>query len=163
MSAGPPDPGAGRPASQSLVETVNLVFPEDANPKGTIFGGRVLQWVDMAGAMAAQRHCRQMVVTAVMDAVMFRAPIFVGEYAVIRAWVNRAWHTSMEVEVRVEAEAPLTGERRLSVEAYVTFVAVDGADHPTPVPPLIPQTPEEALRFQAAEKRRNARMALRQS
>jgi acyl-CoA hydrolase len=146
-----------------LVETVNLVFPEDANPKGTIFGGRVLQWVDMAGAMAAQRHCRQMVVTAVMDAVMFRAPIFVGEYAVIRAWVNRAWHTSMEVEVRVEAEAPLTGERRLSVEAYVTFVAVDAADQPTPVPPLAPQTPDEILRFQAAETRRKARMALRRS
>ena len=98
-----------------------------------------------------------------MDTVVFRAPIYVGEYAVVKAWVNRAWHTSMEVEVRVEAEAPLTGERRLSVEAFVTFVAVDAHDHPTPVPPFIPQTPLEEDRFLAAEKRRAARMAYRQS
>lgn len=163
MSAGAPDPGPGRPAGLSLVETVNLVFPEDANPKGTIFGGRVLQWVDMVGAMAAQRHCRQIVVTAVMDTVVFRAPIFVGEYAVLKAWVTRAWHTSMEVEVCVEAESPLTGERRLSVEAFVTFVAVDSQDRPTPVPPVIPSTAQEEERFQAAARRRAARMAFRQS
>ncbi len=153
----------GEVAGQPLTETVNLVFPEDANPKGTIFGGRILQWVDMVGAMAAQRHCRQIVVTAVMDTVVFRAPIYVGEYAVVKAWVNRAWHTSMEVEVRVEAEAPLTGERRLSVEAFVTFVAVDIHDRPTAVPPFIPQTPQETERYLAAEKRRAARMAFRQS
>lgn len=171
MSATPPPAEDGsspyqeaeHPACQAVTETVNLVFPEDANPKGTIFGGRILQWVDMVGAMAAQRHCRQIVVTAVMDTVVFRAPIYVGEYAVVKAWINRAWHTSMEVEVRVEAEAPLTGERRLSVEAFVTFVAVDAHDHPTPVPPFVPQTPLEEARFLAAEKRRAARMAYRQS
>lgn len=152
---------AARPASASVVETVNLVFPEDANPKGTIFGGRVLQWVDMVGAMAAQRHCRQIVVTAVMDAVVFRAPIYVGEYAVAKAWVNRAWRSSMEVQVRVEAEAPLTGERRLSTEAFLTFVAVDAQDRPTAVPPLLPETPEEQERYAAAERRRAARMAFR--
>lgn len=152
---------AARPACASVVETVNLVFPEDANPKGTIFGGRVLQWVDMVGAMAAQRHCRQIVVTAVMDAVVFRAPIYVGEYAVAKAWVNRAWRSSMEVQVRVEAEAPLTGERRLSTEAFLTFVAVDAQDRPTLVPPLMPETPEEQERFEAAERRRAARMAFR--
>lgn len=161
-SAAPTQPvPAARPACASVVETVNLVFPEDANPKGTIFGGRVLQWVDMVGAMAAQRHCRQIVVTAVMDAVVFRAPIYVGEYAVAKAWVNRAWRSSMEVQVRVEAEAPLTGERRLSTEAFLTFVAVDAQDRPTVVPPLMPETPEEQERFAAAERRRAARMAFR--
>ncbi len=167
MSADPPpaDDGAILRHSEDhrhVTETVNLVFPEDANPKGTIFGGRILQWVDMVGAMAAQRHCRQIVVTAVMDTVVFRAPIYVGEYAVVKGWINRAWRTSMEVEVRVEAEAPLTGERRLSVEAFLTFVAVDAHDHPTPIPPFIPQTPQEEERFLAAAKRRDARMAYRQ-
>lgn len=141
-----------------MVRTVNLVFPGDANPHGTIFGGRVMQWVDMVGAMAAQRHSRQIVVTVSMDALEFKAPIYVGEYAILTAQVNRTWRSSMEVQVRVEAEHPLSGEQRLSAEAFLTFVALDSNKRPTPVRPIVPETEAEKQRYAAAEARRKARL-----
>lgn len=155
------DPIAPKPPSASLTETVQLVFPEDANPLGTVFGGRVMQWVDAVAAMAAQRHCRRVVVTASIDAVAFRAPIRVGEYAVLRGWVNRAWHTSLEVEVTVDAEHPLSGEQRRSVEAFLTFVALGADGQPTQARPVVPQSEAEWVRYQAADQRRSRRLAAR--
>lgn len=154
---GPPEP---RPPSASATETVNIVFPGDTNPLGTIFGGRVMQFIDQVAAMAAQRHCRRIVVTVSMDALEFKAPINIGEYAVVRAVVNRAWRSSMEVEVTVDAEHPLTGERRRSAEAFLTFVALDDRHRPVAVPPLRPETDAEWARYRAAEARRTARLGL---
>ncbi len=155
------DPLAPKPPSASRTETVHLVFPGDANPHGTVFGGRIMQWVDLVAAMAAQRHCRQVVVTAAIDALEFRAPIHVGEYAVLCAWVNRSWRSSMEVEITVDGEDPLTGRRWRSAEAYLTFAALDEGHKPTPARPVTPQTEDEWLRYQAAEERRAARLATR--
>jgi acyl-CoA hydrolase len=155
------DPLTPKPPSASLTETVQLVFPEDANPLGTVFGGRVMQWVDAVAAMAAQRHCRRIVVTAAIDAVAFRAAIRVGEYAVLQAWVNRTWHTSLEVEVTVDAEHPLTGERRRSVEAFLTFAAIGDDGRPTQARPVMPQTELEWQRYHAADRRRAHRLAAR--
>lgn len=152
----PPEP---RPPSGSVTETVNIVFPGDTNPHGTIFGGRVMQFIDQVAAMAAQRHCRRIVVTASMDALEFKAPINLGEYAVVRAVVNRAWRSSMEVEVTVDAEHPLTGERRRSAEAFLTFVALDDRHRPIAVTPVQPETDAEWARYHAAEARRTARLA----
>ncbi|MCB1548325.1 MAG: acyl-CoA thioesterase [Hyphomicrobiaceae bacterium] len=164
--AAEPDPGAGRhlapkPMSASRLTTVNLVFPGDTNPRGTIFGGRVLQWIDMIGAMAAQTHCRQVVVTVSMDAVEFRAPIHLGEYAILTATVNRAWRSSMEVQVTVEAEHPLSGERVTSVEAFLTFVALGPDGRSAPVRAVQPETEAEWARYEAAQQRRAARLAFK--
>jgi len=160
-----PAPGAPglTPAgpSASATEAVQIVLPGDANSLGTVFGGRVMHWVDQVAAIAAQRHCRSNVVTAAIDALQFKAPVQVGEYAVLHAIVNRAWTTSMEVEVTVDAEHPLTGERRRSSEAFLTFVAIDATGHPTAVRPVAPATPEEWRRYEAADARRAARLAIR--
>jgi acyl-CoA hydrolase len=156
----PPEPSP-LPPSASRTETVQIVFPGDANPLGTVFGGRVMQWVDQVAAMAAQRHCRKVVVTASMDALQFTAPIHVGEYAVLSAVVNRAWTTSMEVQVTVDAEHPLSGERRRAAEAFLTFIAIDAGGAPTAVRPVAPQTDEERAGYEAADRRRAARLAAR--
>lgn len=144
-----------------MTETVNIVFPTDTNPHGTIFGGKVMRWVDQVAAMAAQRHCRRVVVTVSMDALTFKAPIFLGEYAIVRGIVNRAWKSSMEVQVTVDAEHPLSGEHRAAAEAFLTFVALDEQNKPVPIRPIVPETPEEWARYAAADARRRARLASR--
>jgi acyl-CoA hydrolase len=143
------------------VHTVELVRPGHANPHGTVFGGQVVQWIDLVASLAAQRHCRLTVVTASIDALAFRAPIHVGEWAVLTGFVNRTWHSSLEVEVHVDAEHPRSGERRRAVDAFLTFVALDADGRPTAVPPFEPGDPAEVERWQAAESRRRARLALR--
>lgn len=120
-----------------------------------------MQWIDAAAAMAARRHCRRVVVTAAIDALQFWAPINIGDHAVLRAQVNRTWSSSMEVEVTVDAEHPLSGERRRSAEAYLTFIGLDEDGRPTRVPPVAPVTDEERARFDGAELRRRARLAAR--
>jgi acyl-CoA hydrolase len=159
-----PTPSAGdateKSPADSFTETVELVLPGDANPIGTVFGGRVMQWIDLVASMAAQRHCRKIVVTASIDALEFQAPIFVGEYAVLKGWVNRTWRSSLELEVLVDAEHPLTGERRRSSKAFLTFVALDHNGKPTEVPAIRPTTDEEWARWREAEARRAARLAL---
>ena len=140
---------------------MELVQPGHTNPHGTVFGGQVVQWIDLAASLAAQRHCRRMVVTAAIDALSFRAPIHVGEWAVLSAVVNRTWLSSLEVQVAVEAEHPLTGMRRRAVDAYLTFVALGDDGRPVQVPAFVPSTPEERSRWEGAEARRVARLALR--
>jgi acyl-CoA hydrolase len=150
----------GRPPSASAVEMHELVLPGHANALGTAFGGTVMGWVDICAAMAAQRHARQIVVTAAIDAVDFFAPIRVGHVVNLKAMVNHVGRTSMEVGVRVESEDPLTGVRAHTMSAYLTFVAIDGSGKPTAVTPLRPETTEERLRHAEAQARRRQRVAL---
>ncbi len=155
----PAEPGLpGRPPSASAVEVTHLVLPGDANRLGTCFGGRVMQWVDMAAALAASRHCRGLAVTASVDSLDFRHPIRVGDAVHLRAVVTFTGRTSMEVEVQVFAEDLSAGRRRQVSTAYLTFVAVDGQGRPVPVPPVVPETEEEWERYRQGQARRRARL-----
>ena len=151
----------GRAPRESVVTKTEIILPSDANALGTVFGGRVMEWIDIAGAIAAGRHCRRTVVTASMDDLHFLAPIKVGEVVVVTAQVNFAAHTSLEVGVEVFSEARDTGERTRCCQAWLTFVALDEQGRPTAVPPLLPETTEEKRRFQEAEERRRFRLERR--
>lgn len=157
----PPADRPGRPCHASHVEMTQMVLPPDTNYHGTVFGGRILQWIDIAGAIAAQRHTRRKVVTASIDDMHFAVPIRLGEVVVLKAAVNYVHRTSMEVGVRVEREIPSTGERELAATAYVTYVALDDAGQPTAIPPVIPETADERRRFADALTRRDFRLARR--
>ncbi len=148
-------------ASSSTVEVTQLVMPTDANALGTAFGGRVLQWIDLAAAMAAMRHCRTPVVTAAIDQVAFLAPIRGGDIVVLRARINAVFGSSMEIQVDVEAEQPRSGERQRCCEAFVTFVALGDSGRPARAPILLPQTEDEERRAREAAERRAARLARR--
>jgi acyl-CoA hydrolase len=152
---------AGKPVSASRSEMIEAVLPNDANVLGTMLGGRVMHLIDIAGALAATRHSNSYVVTASVDYLDFRFPIQVGEFIVLQASVNRVFHTSMEVGVKVFAENTLTGERRHSSTAYLTFVALDEERKPHPAPPVIPETAQEKRRYRQAGERRDYRLTMR--
>jgi acyl-CoA hydrolase len=146
---------------ESRVEMTELVLPSDANPLGTVFGGKVMQWIDIAGGIAAGRHCRRPEVTASMDDLHFHAPMHVADVAVLEGRMLAAFTTSVECGVTVHSENPLTGERRLCTSAVLTFVALDDAGKPTRVPPVLPETDEEREMIAAAQARRKARLSRR--
>ena len=146
-----------RKVSDSIVETTELVQPNDANHLGNIFGGKVLSMIDLAGAMAAMRHCRTIVVTASMDRVDFKHPIKVGHFAIIHAHLNAAFKTSVEVEVEIHSEHPITGDRVKTCSALVTYVALDEKGHPTRIPPLSCKNRDEKERQRLAEGRKRTR------
>jgi acyl-CoA hydrolase len=150
----------GKTVDQSATETVEVVLPNDANPLGNLLGGKVMHLIDIAGAIAAQRHSRSQVVTVAMDNLDFLYPIRVGENVALRARMTRAFHTSMEVEVRVYREDYLTGQRQQTSSAFVTYVALDPQGKPQAVPPLILRTKEEKRRHREALGRRRHRLAL---
>ena len=152
---------SGRPVSASRTEMMELVLPQDANLLGNILGGRVMHMIDIAGAIAAHRHCHRQVVTASVDHLDFLNPVRLGELIVLEAQVNRAFHTSIEVGVEVFSEDFVTGKRKHTTTAFLTFVAIDEAGHPLPVPPVIPKTHEERRRYREAGERRIARIASR--
>ena len=147
----------------SRVETVQLVLPGLTNTHGTIFGGILMQWIDIAAGISAGRHAGGPVVTASMDRLHFITPVNLGEIVTLQAQVNFAAHTSMEVGVRVLAETRPGGERRQATRAYLTFVAVDDAGKPRPVPALKPETAEEKRRFEDASHRRAERLRERRA
>ena len=149
----------GKTVAESATEMVEVVLPDDANPLGNILGGKVMHLIDIAGAIAAHRHCRSLLVTVSVDNLDFVRPIRVGQLIVLRAHVTRAFRTSLEVEVKVFLEDYLTGERRQTSSAFVTYVAVDAGGHPQPVPPVIPSTAEEKRRYREALERRRRRLA----
>jgi len=153
----------GKRSSESRVEIAQIIQPNDANPLGTVFGGKVMALMDEAAAMAAQRHARKVVVTAGMDALDFRAPAKVGHFLIVRAKVNLASHTSMEVGVTVFAEDPLTGETLQTASGFLTFVALDGFGRPSPVPALIVDDNEAKDRENQARRRRRARLRRRRT
>jgi acyl-CoA hydrolase len=148
-------------ASGSRVEMTQFVMPGDGNLHGTAFGGRIVQWLDLAAAMACQRHCRMAVVTASIDRLDFLAPIRIGEIAILRAQLNAVFGSSMEVGAEVWAENPLSGERRKCCDAFLTFVALGADRRPARVPLLLTETEEEARRAEQAGERRAARLAQR--
>lgn len=151
---------SGKRVQDSQVTMAEMVLPSDANALGTIFGGKIMSWIDIAAAIAAGRHARKVVVTASIDALHFVAPVKVGDVVHIQASVNFAGRTSMEVGVRVDSENLVSGEKHHTATAYTTFVALDGHGRPAPVPPLLPETPEEKRRFEQAKKRRESRIRL---
>ena len=147
----------------SRVETVQLVLPGLTNVHGTIFGGILMQWIDIAAGISAGRHAGGPVVTASMDRLHFIEPVNLGEIVTLQAQVNFAAHTSMEVGVRVLAESRPGGERRQATRAYLTFVAIDYAGRPRPVPPVRAETSEEKRRFSEAARRRTERLRERRA
>jgi len=148
-----------RPVSESISEMVEFVLPNDTNPLGTLLGGRLMHWIDLAGALAALRHARDYVVTASTDHLDFRFPVKVGDLVIFKASVNRVFKTSMEVGIKVWVENHFTGERHHVSSAYLTFVAVDRTGRKLPVAPVIPETAEEKRRFEDAGHRREIRRA----
>ena len=135
-------------------------MPHQANPYGTAFGGVIMAWIDMIASMAAQRHCGKEVVTASIDSLSFKEPIRVGEHVVLKASVNYAGRTSMEVGVRVIREDPYTAEQIIATTAHLTFVALGEDKRPSPVPPVLPQTADEKRRCENAKLRVQARKEL---
>jgi acyl-CoA hydrolase len=146
-----------RTVAESQSEMAEVILPNDANPLGNLLGGRLLHFIDLAGAMAAHRHSRSYVVTASMDHIDFLHPVKVGDLLILKSSVNRAFRTSMESGVKAYVENYMTGERKHVSSAYLTFVAVDKQGHRLPVPPLVPKTDEEKERYEGALRRRDAR------
>jgi acyl-CoA hydrolase len=139
-----------------------VVLPAQTNALGKLLGGHVMHLVDIAAAMAASRHSNSYVVTASVDSIDFRNAVNLGEFVILKSQVNRVFNTSMEVGVEVYSESVLTGERKHTTSAYVTFVAID--EHtklPKSVRPLVVKTADEKRRFREAAERRTLRLALR--
>ena len=154
---------AAKPPRDSRVEMTELVLPGDTNALGTIFGGKIMQWIDIAASIAGMRHSAGNVVTASIDGLTFLTPIHLGEVVRLQAQVNFVGKTSMEIGVRVEAENPRTATRRYTTKAYLTFVAIDADGKPRAIPPLSCENDEDRRRAADAEARRQARLALRPS
>jgi acyl-CoA hydrolase len=152
----------GKLVSASRSEMAELVLPAQTNALGKLLGGHVMHLVDIAAAMAASRHSNSYVVTASVDYIDFRNPVNLGEIVILKSQVNRVFRTSMEIGVEVYSEQILTGERKHTTTAYVTFVALDEKTHqPKPVAPLILESPEEERRYNEAGERRKIRLANR--
>ena len=144
----------------SQISMIELVLPNDTNMLNKLLGGRLMHWMDIACAMAASKHCNTIAVTASVDNLAFHVPIKLGNIVTLKASVNRAFNTSMEVGVKVEAEDFETGEIKHANSAYFTFVSVDkNTGKKMPVPPIVPETDEEKKRFDHALERRNQRIA----
>jgi acyl-CoA hydrolase len=152
---------AGRPVKESISEYTELALPNDANMHGNVLGGKIMHLVDLAGAIAAMRHCRNPVVTAAVDHMEFINPVRIGQLIRLHAKVNRAFRTSMEVGVRVMMEDPLSGASQHVSSAYLTFVSVDPSGRGLPVPPAIPETDDEKRRWEEAGARRDHRLLVR--
>lgn len=142
---------------------VQVVLPNDANPLGFILGGTVMHLIDIAGAIACHRHTRSLLVTAAVDGLQFLHPIKVGDLIILKALVTAAWSTSLEVEVEVFSEETLTGQRRMTSRAYLTFVAIDRDGQRVQIPPLLLETEEEKTRAAEAELRRAERLKARKA
>ncbi len=145
--------------SASKISIAQLMQPEHANNLGNVHGGWIMKLVDEAGALACMRHAQRRVVTVAIDQMVFRQPIRIGDLVILDAQVSYAGRTSLEAEVHVTAENPITGERTHTNTAYLVYVAMDKEGQPAPVPALIAETDEEQVRMQAAEVRQNYRLS----
>jgi acyl-CoA hydrolase len=148
-----------RTVAESQSERSEIIFPNDTNPVGNLYGGRLMQFIDLVGAVAACRHCSAITVTASMDHLDFVAPVRAGELLILKASVNRAFNTSMEVGVKAMVEDLLggTGVLRHVSSAYLTYVAVDRQGNKLPVPQIIPETDHQKRRYEDALRRRDMR------
>ena len=152
---------AAKLVSTSRVEMTQIVLPGYANSLGNAFGGRVMQWIDLAAAITAMRHTRMPVVTASIDQLAFHAPIRVNQIAILRSQLNAVFGSSMEIEVTVEAEDPRTGARTPCCDAFVTFVALGPDGKPGKAPLLLTESEDEVRRAREASARRAERIAKR--
>ena len=143
-----------RPVRDSQSEMAEIVLPNDANPLASLLGGRLMHWIDLAGAMAAHRHSRNYVVTASVDHIDFLVPVRVGDLVILRSSVNRVFHSSMEVGVKVYVENYIADTARHVASAYLTFVAIDGTGKHLKIAPVIPETEEQQRRYDDAGRRR---------
>jgi acyl-CoA hydrolase len=150
-----------KPVKASQVEMTELVFPNDTNRLGNLLGGRLMHWIDIAAAIAASRHTNRICVTASVDRLHFHHPVKQGEVVILQASVNRVFRTSLEVGVRVTKENPLTGERKHTNTAYLTFVAIDDEGRPVPAHSVKPVTSAEKRRYRDAARRRQLRLSHR--
>ena len=155
------DKVTGKAVRESAYEYSEVALPNDANGLGNVLGGKVMHLVDLAAAVAGLRHVRGPVVTASIDTMSFLQPVRIGDLIMLRASVNRVFRTSMEIGVKVMTEKLLTGERRHTCSAYLTFVAIDRDGKAVPIIPVVPETDEEKRRFRQAGERRQARLELR--
>ena len=146
-----------RPVRDSQSEMAEIVLPNDANPLAALLGGRIMHWIDLAGAMAAHRHCRTYILTASVDHIDFLVPVRVGDLVILRSSVNRVFHTSMEVGVKVYVENYIADTAQHVASAYLTFVAIDVTGKHLKVAPVIPETAEQQRRYDDAGRRREIR------
>ncbi len=144
--------------ADSTSEMTQLVLPNDTNMLQHLLGGTLMHWIDLIGAIVANRHCRQPIVTASMERINFLRPIPLGHLVILKGRIQYAGKTSMEVGVEVFSENPLSGERSHTSQAILTYVAVDFDGRPMPVPKLILSSDEEKTRFDNAVKRKAARL-----
>lgn len=148
---------AARTVAESQSERSEIIFPSDSNAIGNLFGGRLMQFIDLVGAMAASRHARAYTVTASMDHLDFVAPVKVGDLLILKSSVNRAFRTSMEIGVKAMVEDVREGRFRHVSSAYLTFVAVDHSGQRIEVPQVVPETEHQRRRFEDAGRRREMR------
>src|SRR3954467_9911549 len=160
MACAPLEP---RFVRESASEYSELALPNDANGLGNLLGGKIMHLVDLAGAIAAMKHCRNPVVTASVDHMDFIHPVRIGQLVRLRASVNRAFNTSMEVGVKVWVEDLIRGEELHVSSAFLTFVAVTRQGQRVPVPPVIPETDDEKRRYERAGARRDYRLSQRRT
>lgn len=144
----------------SFIEMTELVLPNDTNTFNNLMGGRLLHWMDIAAAISAQKHSNQFVVTAAVDNVSFKEPIKLGDVVTIKAYVTRAFNSSMEVYLEVSAQNIPRNEIIKCNDAYYTFVAIDSRGRPIQVPAVEPETEIEKTKFEGALRRRQVRLIL---
>lgn len=140
---------------------VQLVLPNDCNQLGTLFGGRLMEWIDIVASITAMKHAQRVCVTVSLDSLNFFLPIRLGEVVILKGSVNRVFRTSMEVGVKVQSENLKTGEVKHANSAYLTFVGIDESAKPVPVAPVAPETPDEIRRWEEALLRREQRLTQR--
>ena len=148
--------------SESHAEVIVRMFPSDANPAGNVFGGEILKHIDMVAGIVAQRHSQSNAVTVSMDSVNFLKPVFVGNVLSLNARINYVHNSSMEIEVKAEAEDIVTGIRTIAGSAFVTFVSLDKNGKPTPVPKLALKTDDDRRKFEEGKIRMDTRLKNRQ-
>ncbi len=146
-----------RPVSASQSERSEIIFPGDTNALGNLFGGRLMQFIDLVGAMAAARHSRAIPVTVSMDHLDFVAPVRVGDILILKASVNRAYNTSMEVGVKAMVENVASESLRHVSSAYLTFICLDPGGQRVAVPQIVPETAHQCRRYEDAGRRREMR------
>jgi acyl-CoA hydrolase len=146
-----------RPVRDSQSEMTEIVLPNDANPLGALLGGRLMHWIDLAGAMAAHRHSRSHVVTASVDHIDFLVPVRIGDLVILRSSVNRVFQTSMETGVKVFVENYIADTAQHVASAYLTFVAIDAQGNHLKVPAVIPESEDQQRRYDDAGRRREIR------
>lgn len=153
------DAPPGKTASSTRVQIAQLMQPEHANNLGNVHGGWIMKLMDEAGALACIRHAQRRVVTVAIDQTVFRQPIRIGDLVIITAEVSYVGHTSMEAEVQVTAEEPVTGECTHTNTGYFVYVALDEEGQPTAVPRLIPENESQVARMEAGRDRQLRRLA----